>query len=79
MKLDEARLLSLVMRHPHPAAFARQVRDGRIFAALRRLEDRGLVMRRRGIYRLTRRGRHELSTDRALARLIARTHLNSHE
>jgi DNA-binding PadR family transcriptional regulator len=75
--MDETRLLSLVMRHPHPAAFARQVRDGRIFAALRRLEDHGLVMRRRGMYRLTRRGRHELSTERAVARLIARSYLNS--
>ena len=77
--MDEARLLLLVMRHPHPAAFARQVREGWILAALRRLEDRGLVMRRRGMYRLTRRGRDELSTQRTVARLIARTHLNPRE
>jgi DNA-binding PadR family transcriptional regulator len=75
----EAQLLSLVMRHPHPAALARHVRDGRIFAALRRLEARGLVVRRRGLYRLTRRGRHELSMERAVARLVAQAYLKSRE
>jgi DNA-binding PadR family transcriptional regulator len=77
--MSEARLLSLVMRHPHPVALARQVRDGRIFVALRKLEDRGLVTRRRGLYRLTRRGRLELSMERAVARLFAQAALKSRE
>src|SRR6266446_4761869 len=41
-----------MMRHPHPAALVRKMRDGSLFAALRQLEDRGLVTRRRGLYRL---------------------------
>jgi DNA-binding PadR family transcriptional regulator len=72
--MSEARLLWFVLRYPHPTALARHVRDGRVFAALRRLEAHGLVVRRRGLYRLTRRGREELSMTRALARLLARTH-----
>jgi DNA-binding PadR family transcriptional regulator len=71
--MAETRLLWFVLRYPHPTALARQVRDGRVFVALRRLEARGLVTRRRGQYRLTRRGREELSMTRALARLLART------
>jgi hypothetical protein len=39
----EARLLTLVVRNPHPVALARKVRDGAVFPALRHLEDRGLV------------------------------------
>jgi DNA-binding PadR family transcriptional regulator len=72
--MSEARLLALVLRYPHPTALARQARDGRIFPALRRLERRGLVTRRRGQYRLTLRGRHELAMTRAVTRLLARTH-----
>jgi len=72
--MSEARLLWFVLRYPHPTALARHVRDGRMFAALRRLEAHGLVVRRRGLYRLTRRGREELSMTRALARLFARQH-----
>jgi len=71
--MSEARLLSVVHRYPHPTALARHVRDGRVFGALRRLEERGLVTRRRGQYRLTRRGRDELAMSRALTRLLART------
>src|SRR5439155_25129828 len=70
--MSEARLLGLVMRHPHPAALARRVRNGSLFAALRHLEDRGLVTRRRGLYRLTRRGQYELWMARAVARLVTR-------
>jgi DNA-binding PadR family transcriptional regulator len=71
--MSEARLLSLVQRYPHPTALARHARDGSVFAALCRLEARGLVRRRRTQYRLTRRGRHELALTRALARLVVQT------
>jgi DNA-binding PadR family transcriptional regulator len=71
--MAEARLLSLVLRYPHPTALARRADDGGVFAALRRLEARGLVTRRCGLYRVTRRGREELAMARAVARLVART------
>jgi Mn-dependent DtxR family transcriptional regulator len=70
--MSEGRLLSLVARFPHPTALARRVQDRRVFAALRRMEARGLVTRRRGEYRLTRRGRTELVMSQALMRLLAR-------
>jgi len=73
--VSEAALLSLVARYPHPTALGRQVRDGGVFTALRRLEARELVTRRRGLYRLTRRGRQELALARAVARLVTRTQL----
>jgi len=69
--MSEARLLSLVMRYPHPAALGRQARDIKVFGALRELEGRGLVTRRRGVYRLTRRGERELGFARAIAQLLA--------
>jgi DNA-binding MarR family transcriptional regulator len=72
--MSEGRLLWLVFRHPHPTALARHLRDGRVFAALRRLEARGLLTRRRGEYRLTSRARDELAVTHALTRLLARTH-----
>ena len=72
--MSEARLLALVASHPNPTALARAVRDGSVFPALRRLEGCGLVTRRRGGYRLTRRGRDELATSLALARLVLRAH-----
>ena len=68
--MSEARLLSLVERYPHPTALAWRARDGSLFTGLRRLEARGLLTRRRGLYRLTRRGRDELALLRALARLL---------
>jgi DNA-binding PadR family transcriptional regulator len=71
--MSEARLLWLVRRYPHPSALARHVRDGRVFAALRRLEARGLLARRQGEYRLTIRGREELAVTQLLTRLLART------
>jgi DNA-binding PadR family transcriptional regulator len=71
--MAEGRVLSLVLRYPHPTALARRARDGGVFTALRRLEARGLVTRRRGQYRLTGRGRQELAMTRAVARLLART------
>ena len=69
--MSEARLLSFVLRYPHPTALARHVRDGRALAAIRRLEAGGLVTRRRGQYRLTRRGRDELATEYAVRRLLS--------
>jgi hypothetical protein len=70
--MSDARLLSIVARYPHPTALARHLRDGRLFGALRRLEGRGLLTKRRGTYRLTRRGRDELDMTEMLTRLIAR-------
>jgi DNA-binding PadR family transcriptional regulator len=67
--MSEARLLSLVERYPHPTALARRARDGSLFVGLRRLEAHGLLTRRCGQYRLTRRGRDELALLRALVRL----------
>jgi len=75
--MSETRLLSLVTRYPHPTALARHVRDGSVFVALRRLEARGFVRRRRGQFRLTKRGRDELAMTHALVRLVGRTHLLS--
>ena len=69
----ETRLLSLVVRYPHSRALARVMRDGSVFSTLRRLEQRGLVRRERGEYRLTRRGRSELALRRALERLVVRS------
>jgi DNA-binding PadR family transcriptional regulator len=69
--MSEARLLSMVERYPHPTALARRVRDDSLFVGLRRLEANGFLTRRRGQYRLTRKGRTELALRRALARLAA--------
>ena len=71
--MSEGRLLSLVARYPHRRALARHARDGSVFAALGRLEARGLVTYRRGLYRLTRSGAAELALTRALARLVTRS------
>jgi hypothetical protein len=73
--MSEARLLALVSKYPHPVALARRGRDGCVFHGLHRLEDRGLVCRRQGLYRLTGRGTDELAMTRALARLVIRTGL----
>jgi DNA-binding MarR family transcriptional regulator len=70
--MSETRLLLLVMRYPHRTALARHVRDASIFAALRRLEARGLIWRQRDLYRLTKRGVSELDMTRAVARLMVR-------
>jgi Mn-dependent DtxR family transcriptional regulator len=70
--MSEARLLWSVLRYPHPTSLARHLRDGRAFAALRCLEAGGLVTRRRGQYRLTRRGRDELATSLTVTRLLSR-------
>jgi DNA-binding PadR family transcriptional regulator len=70
--MSEARLLSMVARYPHVRALARRVPDGSAFVLLRRLEARGLVSRRQGLYRLTWRGRRELEAARAVAGLMVR-------
>jgi len=70
--MSEARLLMLVAAYPQPTALARRAGDAGVFPALRSLESRGLVWRRRGLYRLTRRGRDELAMSRTVARLLLR-------
>jgi hypothetical protein len=70
--MPEAVLLRLLSRYPHPSALARNAAGTPLFPLLQRLERRGLVTRRRGLYRLTVRGRNELAFDFALGRCIAR-------
>jgi Mn-dependent DtxR family transcriptional regulator len=71
--MSEAAVLRLVASYPDARALARHLRDSSGFVVLRRLEDRGLVTRRRpGLYRLTRCGRSELAMTHALARLVTR-------
>ena len=70
--MSEAALLALVAAHPHPRALARRTGVGPVFAGLRRLERAGLVSRRRGLYRVTARGRDELALERALRARLAR-------
>lgn len=70
--MSERAVLALVVRYPHPTALARYARDPSVFVTLRRLESQGLVRRRRGLYRLTSRARHELDTAHAVIRLLAR-------
>jgi hypothetical protein len=72
--MSEVRLLSLVARYPHPVALGRHIDEGGGFTALHRVQRRGLVVRRGGLYRLTRRGRDELWMARAVARLVAIAH-----
>jgi DNA-binding PadR family transcriptional regulator len=67
--MSEGAVLRLVEQYPHPTALARRVRDASLFPALRRLEAHGFLRRQRGMYRLTRRGRNELTMTRALIRL----------
>lgn len=69
--MSETGLLWLVRRYPHPRALARKARHGSVFAGLRRLEARGLLTRRRGEYRLTRRGREELVVTQMVTRLLS--------
>jgi hypothetical protein len=70
--MSETRLLMLVLKFPHPTALARHLRDGAVFAALRRLEAYGFVRRREGLYCLTAFGRAELEMTVALQQLMAR-------
>jgi Mn-dependent DtxR family transcriptional regulator len=71
--MTEATLLLAVARYPHPVALARRLcAGGTHVPAVRRLEAQGLVVRRRGLYRLTRQGRRELELAAALARVTSR-------
>ena len=74
--MTEARLLALIWRYPHPTALARRFRDRSLFLGMRRLEARGFVTRRRGLYRLTGRGMNELAMTLALDRLAARSRID---
>ena len=65
-------MLWFVNRYPHPSALARRAGGG-LFGALGRLEARGLVTRRHGAYRITRRGRDELAMSAAVTRLLVRS------
>jgi Mn-dependent DtxR family transcriptional regulator len=71
--MSEAQLLAMIRRYPQPRALARRVRPDVLFIGLRRLERRGLVTRRAGLYRLTARGTSEYAMARALARLVRRS------
>jgi DNA-binding PadR family transcriptional regulator len=64
--MSEPALLALLLRYPDPVAIARRVSGASLQPGLRRLEQRGYVIRRRGAYRVTRRGRAELELTRAL-------------
>jgi DNA-binding PadR family transcriptional regulator len=64
--MSETALLSLVFRYSHPGALARRVSNAALYDGLRRLELAGYVTRRRGLYRVTARGRKELTFSHAL-------------
>jgi hypothetical protein len=70
--VSEAALLRLVAAQPHPTALARRLPAETLFVGLRRLEGAGLVTRRRGLFRVTARGRSELALDRAVRAALAR-------
>jgi hypothetical protein len=70
--MSEGDVLALVESYPHPSALARHMRDETLFPVLLRLEGRGLVRSRGGLYRLTGRGRDELAAVQSLRRLVAR-------
>jgi hypothetical protein len=70
--MPEAVLLRLLSRYPHPTALARLAAGTPFHPALRRLEHDGLVTRRRGLYRLTVRGRRELALELALRCSVGR-------
>jgi hypothetical protein len=53
-------LLRLASVYPHETALARRIRPTLLFPTLRQLEAEGLALRRRGLHRLTSRGRAEL-------------------
>jgi hypothetical protein len=67
----ETPVLMLVAQYPNASALARRAGSAP-FPMLQRLEGDGLVTRREGGYRLTRRGRDELELRSALGRSIAR-------
>jgi DNA-binding PadR family transcriptional regulator len=70
--MSEPALLSLLMRYPHPVAIARRVNSSALYTGLERLERRGFVVRRRGLYRVTTRGRRALEFDEMLGTIVRR-------
>jgi hypothetical protein len=70
--MSEAMVLLLVARYPHPKALARRAPSSSCFPGLARLQAAGLVAKRGGVYRLTRRGRSELELGRALRLAVDR-------
>jgi len=70
--MSEAMVLFLVARYPHPDALARRAPSASCFPGLARLQAAGLVAKRGGLYRLTRRGRSELELERALRLAVDR-------
>ena len=74
--MSEAQLLFMVRRYPEPRALARRIRAASLFTGFERLEARGLVVRRRGLYRLTTHGAYECELEQRLSRLARpRTYL----
>jgi DNA-binding MarR family transcriptional regulator len=70
--MSERALLSLLLRYPHPVAIARRVHGATLSEGVSRLERAGFVARRRGLYRVTDRGRAALQLDRALRLAVGR-------
>ncbi len=70
--MSEATLLSLILRYPHPVAIARRVSAMSLRPGLERLEERGFLTRRDGLYRVTDRGRRALAFRRSLQAALER-------
>jgi hypothetical protein len=70
--MTEAALLSLLLRHPHPAAIARRVNASTLHEGISRLERAGLLSRGRAAYRVTARGRSALELQQALELSVGR-------
>jgi hypothetical protein len=70
--MTEAALLSLLLRHPHPAAIARRVNATTLHEGISRLERAGLLTRGRAAYRVTARGRSALELHQALEMSVRR-------
>jgi hypothetical protein len=70
--MTEATLLSLLLRHPHPAAIARRVNASILHEGIARLEGAGLLTRGRAAYRVTARGRSALDLHQALELSVRR-------
>lgn len=70
--MSEAALLSLIVRYPHPVAIARRVGAPGLQLGVQRLEQRGLLARRDGLYRVTERGHSALAFRRGLQAALER-------
>ncbi len=71
--MSEAALLSLISRYPHPVAIARRVSAPGLQVGVRRLEERGFLNRRDGLYRVTDRGRTALAFRQSLHAALERS------